>query len=175
MEPHVICARRLQQPHCAFHVGGDEWFRIGDGIIVVRFRGEVHNGVAFRHQTVEQRGVADIPHHQFDLRLRQSRDVLRIARIRQLVQYGDVHVRMIARHVPHEIGADEPTSAGHQNMLRPETIILSHAAHRSSIPSTTTQSRISGSTPHSDTDFIMFTLQTFSRYRQDTYSSRHTG
>lgn len=82
----------------------------------------MHDGVAAGHNAFQQRRIADIADDKFDLRLRQPVDVRRIARIRQLVKHGDVHVRMIARHVPYEIRADEPASTRHQNMFRFESL-----------------------------------------------------
>lgn len=95
----------------------------------------MHDGVAAGHNAFQQRRIADIADDKFDLRLRQPVDVRRIARIRQLVQYGDVRVRMIARHVPHEIRADEPASARHQNIARLNpAAVPRQTTHRSSIP-----------------------------------------
>lgn len=82
----------------------------------------MHDGVAAGHNAFQQQRIADITDDKFDLRLRQPVDVRRIARIRQLVKHGDMHVRMIARHIPHEIRADEPASAGYQNMFRFESL-----------------------------------------------------
>ena len=125
----------LQQPHCAFHIRADERFRIGDGIVVMRFRGEVDYGVMTGHDTLQQRDVADVPHDKIDLRRWQTGDVLRIAGVRQLVEHGDVHMRMVPRHVSHEVRANEAASASHQNITRLEHAAARHAVHRSSIPS----------------------------------------
>lgn len=95
----------------------------------------MHDGVAAGHNAFQQRRIADIADDKFDLRLRQPVDVRRIARIRQLVKHGDAHVRMIARHVPHEIGADEPASAGYQNIARLNpAAVPRQTTHRSSLP-----------------------------------------
>lgn len=95
----------------------------------------MHDGVAAGHNAFQQRRIADIADDKFDLRLRQPVDVRRIARIRQLVKHGDVHVRMIARHVPYEIRADEPASARHQNIARLNpAAVPRQTTHRSSLP-----------------------------------------
>lgn len=75
------------------------------------------------------------PHDKIDLRRWQAGDVLRIAGVRQLVEHGDVHVRMVPRHVSHEVRANEAASAGHQNITRLEYAAARHAVHHFSIPS----------------------------------------
>ncbi len=82
----------------------------------------MHDRVVTGHNTFQQRRIADIADDKFDLRLRQTVDIRRISRIRQLVEHGDVHVRMIVCHVPYEIRTDKPTSAGYQNMFRFESL-----------------------------------------------------
>ena len=101
----------------------------------MRFRGEVDYGVMTGHDTLQQRDVADVPHDKIDLRRWQTGDVLRIAGVRQLVEHGDVHMRMVPRHVSHEVRANEAASASHQNITRLEHAAARHAVHRSSIPS----------------------------------------
>ncbi len=104
----------------------------------MRFGGEMHDGIMSGHDAFQQRGVADVAHDQFDPGFRQSGDVLGIARIGELVQHRDVHVRMVPRHIPHEIRADEPTSASHQNISRLENAaVRRHIAHPFSIASGT--------------------------------------
>ena len=55
----------------------------------------------------------------------------RLARVRlaiaedrrgQFVEHGYVHVRMVMRHIAHEIGSDKPTSASHDNVARLENL-----------------------------------------------------
>lgn len=73
------------------------------------------------------------PHDKIDLRRWQAGDVLRIAGVRQLVEHGDVHMRMVPRHVSHEVHANEAAPASHQNITRFEYAAARHAVHRSSL------------------------------------------
>ena len=77
----------------------------------------------FFKQLIHCISVTDICFHETEIRvIHNGRKRGQIARIRQLVKHGDVHVRMIARHVPYEIRTDEPASAGYQNMFRFESL-----------------------------------------------------
>ena len=114
---HVVLAGRLQEAERALHVGLQERFRICDGIVVVRLGRVMHDRVMPRHDFVEQVRVADVAHHELHTVLGQARDVLRIARVRELVQNGDMHVRMVVHHVMHEIRSDETAATGHNNVL----------------------------------------------------------
>ena len=53
MESHVMLARRLKQVERTLHIRCDEGFRIGDGIVVVRFGREMHDRVMPRHDTFQ--------------------------------------------------------------------------------------------------------------------------
>ena len=119
---HVVVADpilpdRLEQAERALHVGPQKRFRIRDGIVVVRLGRVMHDRVMPRHDFVEQVRVADVAHHELHTVLGQARDVLRIARVRELVQNGDMHVRVVLHHVMHEIRPDETTATGHDNVL----------------------------------------------------------
>ena len=112
-----ILPDRLEQAERALHVGPQKRFRIRDGIVVVRLGRVMHDRVMPRHDFVEQVRVADVAHHELHTVLGQARDVLRIARVRELVQNGDMHVRVVLHHVMHEIRPDETTATGHDNVL----------------------------------------------------------
>lgn len=112
-----ILPDRLEQAERALHIGPEERLRIRDGIIVMRLGRVMHDRVMTRHDTIQQIRVADITHDQFHTILGQTRDVLRIAGIRELVQHGHMHVRMMLNHVMHEIRPDETTTTGHDNVL----------------------------------------------------------
>jgi len=53
MESHVMLTGGFKQMERAFHVCCDEGFRIGDGIVVVRFGREMHDRVMTRHDTFQ--------------------------------------------------------------------------------------------------------------------------
>ena len=119
---HVVVADpilpdRLEQAERALHVRPQERLWIRDGIVVVRLGRVMHDRVMPRRDFVEQVSVADVAHDQLHTILGQARDVLRIARIGELVQHGHMHVRMMIHHVMHEIRPDETTATSHNDVL----------------------------------------------------------
>lgn len=83
------------------------------------------------------------PRDKIDLRRWQAGDVLRIAGVRQLVEHGDVHMRMVPRHVSREVRANEAVSA------RPRTArAASPRRLRTTAPACATPSRTTGSWKH---------------------------
>lgn len=118
MVTDTILAHGLQQTERALHVRPQKRLRVRDGVVVVRLGRVMHDRVMTRHDPVQQIRVADVTHDQFHAVLGQTRDVLRIARVRELVQNGHMHVRMMIHHVMHEIRTDETAATGHDNVLR---------------------------------------------------------
>ena len=114
----AVPAHGLEQTERAFHVRLQERFRVRDRIVVMGLGRVVHDRVVARHDPVEQLGVADVAMHELDTVLGKARDVLDVARISQSVQHGHVHVRVMVDHVMHEIGTDETTATGHDDVLR---------------------------------------------------------
>ena len=117
MVTDAVLPDRLQQTERALHIRPQKRLRIRDGIIIMRLRRVMHDRVMTRHDTVQQIRIADITHDQFHAVLGKARDVLRIARVRELVQHGHVHVGMMVHHVVHEVRPDETTTTGHDNVL----------------------------------------------------------
>lgn len=119
---HVVVADpilpdRLEQAERALHVRPQERLWIRDGIVVVGLGRVMHDRVMPRRDFVEQVSVADVAHDQLHTILGQARDVLRIARVGELVQHGHMHVRMMIHHVMHEIRTDETTATSHDDVL----------------------------------------------------------
>ena len=117
MVTDAVLPDRLQQTERALHIRPQKRFRIRDAVVIMRLGGVMHDRVMARHDTVQQIRIADVTHDQFHTVLGQARDVLRIARVRELVQNGDMHVRMVVHHVMHEIRSDETAATGHNNVL----------------------------------------------------------
>lgn len=117
MVTDAVLPDRLQQTERALHVGPQERFRIRDGIVVMRLGSVMHDRVMPRHDFIQQVRVADITNHELHTVLGKARDVLRIARVRELVQHSHMHIRMMIHHVMHEIRSDETTATGHNNVL----------------------------------------------------------
>ena len=80
--------------------------------------GVVHDGVVAGDQPVEQLGVADVAHDELHAVGRQTGDVLGVAGVGQLVQDGDVDVRVVVDHVVHEVAADEAAAARDDDIPR---------------------------------------------------------
>ena len=78
----------------------------------------MHDRVVARDQLIQQRGVADVAHDELDAVRGQPGDVLGVAGVGQLVQDGDVDVRVVVHDVVHEIAADEAAAARDDDVLR---------------------------------------------------------
>ena len=113
-----VFADGLQQAEGALHVGAQERLGVGDGVVVVALGGVVHDGVVARHQLIEQPGVADVAHDELHAVGGQAGDVLGVAGVGQLVQYGDVDARVVIDHVVHEVAADEAAAARDDDVFR---------------------------------------------------------
>ena len=114
----AVFAHGLEQAERALHVRLQKRFRIRNRVVVVGFGRVMHDRVVARHDPVEQLRVADVAVHELDTILRQTRDILDVARIGQGIQHGHMHVRMVVDHVMHEIRTDETTATGHNDVLR---------------------------------------------------------
>ena len=113
----AIFADGLQQAEGALHVGAQERLRVGDGVVVVALCGVVHDRVVAGDDPIEQLRVADVTDDELDPVLGQPRDVLGVAGVGQLVQDGDMHVRVVLDHVMHEVAADEAAAARDDDIL----------------------------------------------------------
>ena len=106
MQAPAVAPARLEQLEGALDVGPDERLRPGDGVVVVALGRVVHHGVRLGHELVEQGRVADVAHHKPDAVGVEPRQVLRVARVGELVQHGHAAVGVL-RHPAGEVGADE--------------------------------------------------------------------
>lgn len=126
MVADAVLAHGLEQAERALHVRPQERFRIRDAVVVVGLGRVVHDRVVARHDTVQQVRVADVAHHELHTVLGQARDVLRVARVREFVQHGHVHVRVTVHHVVHEVRPDEAAATGHDDVMGSKKV-FSHA------------------------------------------------
>ena len=108
----------LQQAEGALDVGAQEGLRVGDGVVVVALGGVVHDRVVAGDEPIQQLGVADVAHDELHAVRRQPGDVLGVAGVGQLVQDGDVDVRVVVHDVVHEVAADEAAAARDDDVLR---------------------------------------------------------
>ena len=113
---HVVVAdavlpHGLKQAEGALDVGAQKRLRVRDGVVVVGLRRVVDDGIVPGDELVEQGRVADVAHDELDAVGRQSRDVLGVARVGELVEHGHAHVRVVVHHVVHEVAADEAAAA----------------------------------------------------------------
>ena len=95
--------------------------------------GVVDDGVVAGDDAVQQARVADVAHHELDAVGGEPRYVLRVAGVGQLVQHGDVDLRMVIHHVAHEVAADEAAAAGDDDVLRLEFHGPFQSAHSNAI------------------------------------------
>ncbi len=107
----------LQQAEGSLDVGAQERLGVGDGVVVVRLCGVVHDRVVARDDAVQQPSVADVADDELHAVRRQPRDVLGIAGVGQLVQDGHVHPGVVVDHVVHEVAADEAAAARDDDVL----------------------------------------------------------
>ena len=107
----------LQQAEGALDVGAQEGLGVGDGVVVVGLGGVVHDRVVARDDLIEQRGIADVAHHELHAVGRQPGDILGVAGVGQLVQDGDVDVRVVVDDIVHEVAADEAAAARDDDVL----------------------------------------------------------
>ena len=114
----AVLPHGLQQAEGALHVGAKERLRVGDGVVVVALGGVVYDGVVARDDAVQQLRVADVAHDELHAVGGQPRDVLGVAGVGQLVQDGDVDVRVVVHDIVHEIAADEAAASSDDNVLR---------------------------------------------------------
>ena len=119
---HIVFSCGLEERVGALDVGAQERLRVGDGVVVVALRRVVHDGVVPGDDAVEELSVADVPHHELDSVLGQARDVLRVARVGELVEHGHAHAGVLAHHVMDEVRPDEATAAGDDDVLGLEGI-----------------------------------------------------
>ena len=113
----AVLPHGLQQAEGALHVGAQERFGVGDGVVVVGLRGVVHDGVVAGDDAVEQSGIADVADDELHAVGGQPGDVLGVAGVGQLVQDGDVHAGVVVDHVVHEVAADEAAAARDDDVL----------------------------------------------------------
>ena len=113
----AVLPHGLEQAEGALHVGAQEGLGVGDGVVVVRLCGVVHDGVVARDDAVQELRVADVAHDELHAVGGQARDVLGVAGVGQLVQDGDVHLGVVVDHVVHEVAADEAAAASDDDIL----------------------------------------------------------
>lgn len=114
----AVLADGLQQAEGALDVGAQERLRVRDGVVVVGLGGVVHDRVVAGDDPVQQLRVADVAYDELHAVRRQPGDVLGVAGVGQLVQDGDVDVRMVVHDIVHEVAADEAAAARDDDVLR---------------------------------------------------------
>ena len=113
----AVLADGLQEAEGALDVGAQEGLGVGDGVVVVGLGGVVHDGIVARDDAVQELRVADVAHDELHAVGGQARDVLGVAGVGQLVQDGDVDVRMVVHDIVHEVAADEAAAARDDDVL----------------------------------------------------------
>jgi len=83
----------------------------------VRLGRIVHDDIVSRDNAVEKINIADVTHHELDLRLRETSNILWVTRVRKLVKHGHVTFRMVRCHPAHEVATYEATAARDNDVL----------------------------------------------------------
>ena len=82
------------------------------------FRGVMNDSVVPRNKFIKQMGIANIPNNELYSIFRKTRDILRIAGIRQLVKNRNMNIRMILNDVMNEVAADKTATTCNDNVFR---------------------------------------------------------
>ena len=104
----AVLARRLAEHRGTTHVGFDEGEGIHERAVDVRLGGEVDDRVHLGGQRVDDLRVADVAANEpIAAAGVEFREVGEVARVGELVEHRDLHLRTRAPQVPDEVGADE--------------------------------------------------------------------
>lgn len=136
VEPEIMPPRRFEQHVGTVDVGAQEWRRVQDGVVVMRFGGEVDYRIdgrqsrLCRDQGLDQFRVADIAVDECHTIIGYASQIRSVAGIREGVQHCDMGIGAFAHHMVHEVRADESRTAGDQQMPRLECVsFVSHITH----------------------------------------------
>ena len=130
-----MVADPLQQEVRAEDVGLDEVAGLHDGAVDVRLGGEVDDRLAALGRTRDGIGVADrAVHEAVALAVGDLGQVRGIAGVRERVEVDDLDVVVASEQAPHEMRADEPAAAGHEDASHGSSA-LARAARQSRSPS----------------------------------------
>ncbi len=86
MQPHTVGAHRFQHRERANDVGVQKRLGIGERVVDVGFRGEMHDGVGLGDELGHQLGVGDVALHQAHVVLDRGQRFA-ATRIRQRVEH----------------------------------------------------------------------------------------
>ena len=82
---HVVLAACLKQAVGALDISAQEWFGVGDRIVVMAFSGIMDDSVTARHDALQQLSIADIAHYQLYPVSGQTGNVFTVAGIGKFV------------------------------------------------------------------------------------------
>ena len=134
-EAAAAVADPLEQEVRAEDVGLDEVAGLHDRAVDVRLGGEVDDRVAALGRARDRIGVADrAVHEAVALVVGDVGQVGRVAGVRERVEVHDLDVVMAPQQPPHEMRADEPAAAGHEDPSHVPSA-LARAARQSRSPS----------------------------------------
>ena len=110
VQPNAVRAHRLQHRVGADDVGVEKGLGVGERIVDVCLRGEVHDGVGLGDEFRHQFGVGDIALHQTN-GVRYRRQRFAAAGVGERVEHRDL---VLTHRAVHEVGADEARTPGNQ-------------------------------------------------------------
>ena len=110
-----MTARRLDERERAHVVGLHEGAGPLDGVVHVALRRKMNHApdVVFRKQPLHECFVADVSLHEDVIgHAFAFLQIVKIARVGELVEIDDTILRVFRAKIRHEVGADEPGAAG---------------------------------------------------------------
>ncbi len=83
----------------------------------MRLGGEIHDGVGLGGKVVDQGRVVDVAMHELEAWvLGHLFEIREVPGIGELVEHHDVQFGIASQHLTHECRADEPGTAGHEQL-----------------------------------------------------------
>lgn len=79
--------------------------------------GEMDAGVGFGEEAIDQVRIADVAVHEGHALWIAACEVLAVARIGEGVEHRDMDVGLVVERPMHEIGTDEPSSSGDDDVV----------------------------------------------------------
>ena len=124
MEALVVLACYFEQGEGADDVGVDEWPGVGQGVVVVAFRGEMDDDVASLHESVNECGVANVAVDKFEPVGVVARPVVTVewevgavACIGEFVDNNHLVLGVFVEGESNEIGSNKSGATGDQQSL----------------------------------------------------------
>ena len=111
----AVPAHGLEEAEGADDVRAHERLGVGDGVVVMRLRGVMHDGVVAGHDFIEQLRIADVAVDEIHAIRRDALQIIQLARVGQRIQHRHMGLGMVVYDVVDEIRTDEAGTASHDD------------------------------------------------------------